>query len=50
MRLKLGLRRASGGPVDIVITADATATVGDVAAAIAHNDPAASALPGRRAG
>ena len=45
MRLKLGLRRASGGPVDIVITADATATVGDVAAAIAHNDPAASALP-----
>ena len=45
MRLKLGLRRVSGGPVDIVITADATATVGDVAAAIAQNDPAASGLP-----
>ena len=44
MRLKLGLRRVSGGPVDIVITADATATVGDVAAAIAQNDPAASGL------
>jgi DNA segregation ATPase FtsK/SpoIIIE, S-DNA-T family len=46
MRLKLGLRRASGGPVDIVITADATATVADVASAIAENDPATAGLPG----
>ena len=31
MKLKLGLRRQQGAPVDLVITADATATVGDVA-------------------
>ncbi|WP_022889708.1 FtsK/SpoIIIE domain-containing protein [Agromyces italicus] len=39
MKLKLGLRRQQGAPVDLVITADATATVGDVARAIATNDP-----------
>ena len=42
MKLKLGLRRQSGSPVDIVVTADATATVGDVARTIAENDPTAS--------
>ncbi|GAA2044924.1 FtsK/SpoIIIE domain-containing protein [Agromyces tropicus] len=45
MRLKLGLRRQSGPGVDVVVTADATATVGDVARAIADTDPAAAHLP-----
>jgi S-DNA-T family DNA segregation ATPase FtsK/SpoIIIE len=45
MKLKLGLRRQSGPAVDVVITADATATVGDVARAIAENDPASAHLP-----
>ena len=45
MKLKLGLRRQSGSPVDIVVTADATATVGDVARTIAENDPTRSGLP-----
>jgi len=39
MRLKLGLRRPSGAPVDIAVTADSTATVGDIARAIARADP-----------
>lgn len=39
MRIKLALDRASGGPVDIVVTADATATVGDVARCVADTDP-----------
>jgi S-DNA-T family DNA segregation ATPase FtsK/SpoIIIE len=42
MKLKLGLRRQSGSPVDIVVTADATATVGDVARTVAENDPTGS--------
>ncbi|WP_448005898.1 FtsK/SpoIIIE domain-containing protein [Agromyces bauzanensis] len=42
MRLKLGLRRHSGAAIDIVVTADATATVGDVARSVAENDPAGS--------
>lgn len=45
MRLKLGLRRQSGAGVDVVVTADATATVGDVARAVAETDPAAAHLP-----
>ncbi|MFF2387779.1 FtsK/SpoIIIE domain-containing protein [Agromyces sp. NPDC058104] len=44
MKLKLGLRRQQGAPVDLVITADATATVGDVARAIATNDPSTAVL------
>ncbi|WP_430647850.1 FtsK/SpoIIIE domain-containing protein [Agromyces sp. GXS1127] len=45
MRLKLGLRRQSGAGVDVVVTADATATVGDVARAVADTDPASAHLP-----
>ncbi|QTX05506.1 FtsK/SpoIIIE domain-containing protein [Agromyces archimandritae] len=45
MRVKLTLRRQSGVPVDVVITADATATVADVAHAIAANDPTVAAMP-----
>lgn len=40
MRLKLGLRRQTGSPVDIAVTADSTATVADIAWAIAATDPA----------
>lgn len=39
MRLKLGLRRQTGSPVDIAVTADSTATVADIARAIAATDP-----------
>ena len=39
MRLKLTLHRRSGEPVDVVITADSTATAGDVARHIALSDP-----------
>ena len=39
MKLKLALHRHSGSLVDVVITADATATVGDIARSIAENDP-----------
>ncbi|MEJ3404462.1 FtsK/SpoIIIE domain-containing protein [Rathayibacter sp. YIM 133350] len=51
MKVKLALKRQSGSPVDIVVTADSTATVEDVARAIARNDPAAPVLasaPGMR--
>lgn len=44
MKLKLGLRRHSGAATDLVITADATATLGDVARSIAENDPAGSGV------
>ncbi|WP_173923554.1 FtsK/SpoIIIE domain-containing protein [Agromyces sp. Marseille-P2726] len=40
MKLKLGLRRQAGSPVDIVVTADSTATVEDLARAVAESDPA----------
>jgi S-DNA-T family DNA segregation ATPase FtsK/SpoIIIE len=46
MKLKLGLRRQAGSPVDIVVTADSTATVEDLARAVAETDPA-SPLRGR---
>ncbi|MGR2752992.1 FtsK/SpoIIIE domain-containing protein [Agromyces arachidis] len=42
MRLKLGLRRQSGPAVDVVVTADATVTVGDLARSIADADPVAA--------
>ncbi|SEH56302.1 MULTISPECIES: FtsK/SpoIIIE domain-containing protein [unclassified Leifsonia] len=45
MRVKLGLRRAHADDVDIVVTADATATVGDVAWAIVDSDPTLRASP-----
>ena len=45
MRLKLGFRRQSGPAVDVVVTADATATVGDMARSIADADPASAHLP-----
>lgn len=40
MRLKVSLRRSTGVS-DVVITADATATIGDIAAKLAAADPAA---------
>nr|WP_254359527.1 hypothetical protein [Microbacterium hominis] len=43
MKLKLGLRRGAGAAVDVLITADATATVEDVARAVAAGDALASA-------
>ncbi|MEO7121640.1 MAG: FHA domain-containing protein, partial [Lacisediminihabitans sp.] len=39
MKLKLTLKRGSGLEADIAVTADASATVGDVAAAISALDP-----------
>src|SRR4051812_46398840 len=39
MKVKLSLKRTSGSSVDIVVTADSTATVEDVARSIATNDP-----------
>jgi S-DNA-T family DNA segregation ATPase FtsK/SpoIIIE len=45
MKLKLALRRENGAVTDIVVTADATATVGDVARTIADTDPFARAVP-----
>jgi len=39
VRLKLTLRRASGVTDDIVVTADASASISDVAATIARLDP-----------
>ena len=44
MKLKLGLRRHSGAPVDIMVTADSTATVQDIARAIIRNDPHSAQL------
>ena len=42
MRLKLTLHRHENEPVDIVITADSTATAGDVARHVAEADPTRS--------
>lgn len=42
MRLKLTLHRHGNDPVDIVVTADSTATAADVARYIAESDPARS--------
>ncbi|WP_062385129.1 FtsK/SpoIIIE domain-containing protein [Demequina iriomotensis] len=39
MRLKLTYERAGGQPVNVAVTADATASVADVAAALLHADP-----------
>ncbi|WP_243062363.1 FtsK/SpoIIIE domain-containing protein [Humibacter sp. RRB41] len=48
MRLKLTLNRPSGVPADIVVTADAAASISEIAAAIARLDPAnALAAPGK---
>ncbi|MHC2999828.1 FtsK/SpoIIIE domain-containing protein [Microbacterium sp. HJ5] len=44
MKLKLGLRRGVGAAVDVLVTADSTATVQDVARALAEGD--ALAAPG----
>jgi S-DNA-T family DNA segregation ATPase FtsK/SpoIIIE len=46
MKLKLGLRRHSGSPVDVMVTADSTATVQDIAHAILTNDPQTARLGG----
>ncbi len=42
MKIKLSLKRSSGTLVDIVITADSTATVADIARTIAETDPMSS--------
>ncbi|MGV8882474.1 MAG: FtsK/SpoIIIE domain-containing protein [Rhodoglobus sp.] len=42
MKIKLSLKRNSGRMVDIVITADSTATVADIARTIAETDPLSS--------
>ncbi|NNC11913.1 FHA domain-containing protein [Planctomonas sp. JC2975] len=44
MRLKLTLNRPSGQPADIVVTADAAASISEIAAAIARLDPANAGL------
>ncbi|WP_368499006.1 FtsK/SpoIIIE domain-containing protein [Herbiconiux sp. A18JL235] len=46
MRLKFTLLRRNAGPADIVVTTDATASVGDIAAAIAAADPLEPTAPG----
>ncbi len=47
MRLKLSLQRPSGGSDDIVVTADAAASISDVASTIARLDPRRQAsVPG----
>ncbi|GAB2830500.1 FtsK/SpoIIIE domain-containing protein [Microbacterium insulae] len=43
MKLKLGLRRGVGAKVDVLVTADSTATVKDVARALAEGDALAGA-------
>lgn len=47
MKLKLAFRREVGDPIDIVVTADAMATVGDVAREILTADPLTRRVPGR---
>ena len=42
MKIKLSLKRGAGRMVDIVITADSTATVGDIARTVAETDPLSS--------
>ncbi len=39
MKLKLTLQRPTGPEADIVVTTDAAATVGEVAAVLAARDP-----------
>ncbi|QJU54262.1 FtsK/SpoIIIE domain-containing protein [Herbiconiux sp. KACC 21604] len=46
MRLKFTLLRRNAGPANIVVTTDATASVGDIAAAIAAADPVEPTAPG----
>jgi len=45
VRIKLTLLRAEGRTTNVAVTADATATVGDVAAALFAGDPANKAVP-----
>lgn len=45
MRLKLSLLRSSGASADIVVTADAAASISEVAATIARLDPSDAARP-----
>jgi S-DNA-T family DNA segregation ATPase FtsK/SpoIIIE len=45
MRLKLTLNRPSGTPSDIIVTADAAASISEIAAAIARLDPAGNSAP-----
>ena len=47
MRFKVTYQRAGGPSVDLAITADATATVGDVARALAAGDPTGGDLPAK---
>lgn len=45
MKLKLVLRRENGAMSDVVVTADSTATVGDVARTFLHDDPNLALAP-----
>ncbi|MCW4458977.1 FtsK/SpoIIIE domain-containing protein [Microbacterium sp. MPKO10] len=45
MKLKLVLRRENGSTSDVVVTADSTATVGDVARTFLHDDPNLALAP-----
>lgn len=45
MRLKLTLLRADATSADIVVTTSSTATVGEIAAAVAHGDPTRLVIP-----
>ena len=47
MKLKFALDRRSGGPVDLSVVIEPTATVADLAAALATRDPVAPAGEGR---
>src|SRR5699024_6091455 len=46
VKVKLTLQRDGTAPADIVVTADSTATAGDVARHIAESDPARSVVAG----
>ncbi|MDR1426981.1 MAG: FHA domain-containing protein, partial [Bifidobacteriaceae bacterium] len=45
MRIKLTLKRAEGKETNLAVTTDSTATVGDVARALARNDPEQAGRP-----
>src|ERR1700728_2395879 len=47
MKLKLTLERASGAPVDLAVVIEPTATIGDLATAMASRDPVDPAADGR---
>ncbi|MER7608191.1 hypothetical protein, partial [Nocardioides sp. NPDC127503] len=48
MKVKLTLHRPGVAPADVIVTADSTATAGDVARHIADADPARSVIAGEQ--